>query len=226
MRRSFTIFILLLFPFWANAQWTVQITAGGGPAMELAREVHQIVASRAEYSNGTNGYFGYSYQAGLDVQYFINSRIGIGTGVAYQYSGSKDDLESYFGYQSQQHSSAIKIPVNLLWSPGKLHHSLFRFGLAANIGLMPYKMLNSYVTDEYAPFFSSLVLGYSYQLGKRLNAGILINNDINWYSRVTQYNINYDSGGIENNNTTENFIFNKHFFTAMIILSYRLFGNK
>ena len=210
MKKIFIIFSLLLLPFWATAQWSVQINAGAGPGYEDAREIHQIVSSRAEYSMGSIVYPGFSFQAGMNVHYFISTRIGVGTGLAYQYTQAKDDDYLELGLPTapkKRHVSSIKIPFVLLWSPGsRSHHSLFGFGLDANISLMSYKHWDSYTTDDYLPFFSSLLIEYSYRLRKRFSMGILINRDINWYSRTTHYDVGVGNGG---NNNTENIMFYK-----------------
>lgn len=227
MKKSIIIFVLLFSPFLASAQWSLRITAGAGPAIETAREVDQIVNSRAEYSMVSYGFTGYSFQAGMDLQYFISSQIGLGTGLAYQYSQVKDDDYLELGLPNapkKRHLSSIKIPFALLWSSGsRSHHSLFSFGLDANISLMSYKYWDSSTTDYYLPFFSSLLVEYSYRLGTRFSMGILINRDINWYSRTTHYNIGIGNGG---NTKVANIMFYKHLFSAKIMLSYRLFKGK
>ncbi len=206
--------LLLCLPFWATAQWSVRVFAGGGSANETANQEKQLTYFRIKNSKITDIAAGYTFQGGINVQYFICPKFGFCTGVGYQYSktvGLLDFITSY-GVHPNWHSESIKIPFNFLWSPGKRHHSVFNAGLATHINLMSYGTFGGLSNDQY-PVFTSAQLGYAYKLGKRFQAGILLESDIGWYARTTSY---------EPSQTT---IFaNRSFSSAQIILSYRLFG--
>lgn len=222
MKKTIAIFILLIFPFFANAQWSFKISAGAGPGFEAIKETYRIVASQAEYGSYAQTYFGYSFQGGIKVQYFISKRFGVGTGLLYHYSqaNNDDNLDLSLSYVPRSRpSNSIRIPYYLLWSPGKSHHSIFSFGLASNINLMPYRHWGNKIIDDYVPFYTTLILGYYYRVGKRFTAGITLNHDINWYCRTTHYNYFTNYGPY-------NILHERHFNSARVTMDYRLFANK
>jgi hypothetical protein len=219
MKKSLSLFLLLCLPFLAPAQWSVRIFAGGGPAFEAAHEEKQIDNYRVEKSKVTDNGFGYSFQGGVNMQYFINRRFGFGTGLGYQYKYSDiitlpEDYAPY--HKGKWHSESLIIPFNFLWSPGKRHHSVFNAGLATHINLMPYETYWGVYNDQY-PVFVSAQLGYAYRLGKRFQMGLLMETDLGWYARTAAYTPDQ----------TNAIIFaNRSFTSAQIILSYRLFGKE
>jgi hypothetical protein len=222
MKRTVVLFSLLLFPFWASAQWSFQLTGGIGPGLEVVKEVIQMAPTRAESRGVKKTYSGYSFQAGMKAQFFISPRFGIGTGLLYQYGRAKNDdnLDLGLSYVSRRRpSKSIKIPFYLLWSPGNSHHSLFSFGLASNINLMSSVIWSPEINDDYIPFYTTLVLGYYYRVGKRFEAGISMNRDINWYCRTTHYNVPSSYGA-------QNILHERHFYSAQVTMNYQLFANK
>jgi len=124
-------------------------------------------------------------------------------------------IPSLNGTMPNWHSESLKIPFNFLWSPGnKSHHSVFNMGLAIHFNLMPYETFGGVSNDQY-PVFSSAQLGYAYRLGKRFQAGTLLETDLGWYARTTAYTSDQPPTTI---------FANRSFTSAQIILSYRLFG--
>ena len=222
MKKTITILSLLMLPFFAKAQWSFQLTAGAGPGLEVVKEMIRMTPTQAELRGFTKAYAGYSFQGGMKAQYFISPRFGIGTGLLYQYGQAKNDdnLDLGLSYVSRiRPSKSIKIPFYLLWSPGKSHHSIFSFGLASNINLMPYKHWGAEIIDDYIPFYTTLVVGYYYRVGKRFEAGISMNRDINWYCRTTHYNLTTSFG-------PSNVLHERHFYSAQVTMNYQLFAKK
>ena len=208
--------LLLLFlglPFLATAQWSVQVFAGGGTAFETAHQEKQNTYFRIKNSKTTDGAVGYTLQGGISVQYLINGRFGFGTGLGYQYSKTSGPViyTTPNGTLPDWHAESLKVPFNFLWSPGKHHHSVFNAGLATHFNLMSYETYGGVSNDQY-PVYASAQLGYAYKLGKRFQAGILLETDLGWYARTASYM-----------STTTTFA-NRSFTSAQIILSYRLFG--
>lgn len=213
MKKTLLLFSLLWLPFLASAQWSVQITAGGGSAAESAVAVKQVIYSRAETKQETTSDFGYSFQGGIDVQYFINSKIGFGTGLGYRYSKSRVLTVLSPSGEKNWHAESIKIPFVFLWSPGESHRSVFNVGMATHFNLMRYDIASSVETNNQNPVFTSAQLGYAYKLGERFQVGILLDRDISWYSRTTNY-------------LSETTLFYDRYFTSLqLTLSYRLFGS-
>ena len=218
--------LLLLFlglPFLATAQWSAQVFAGGGPAFETAYEVNQIINSRYEQRQPTLSDFGYTFQGGIYAQYFINQKFGFNIGLGYQYAKSQElvNVSSPNGGLKNWHSESIKIPFNLLWSPGRSHHSVFNLGLATHFNVMKHYVIasNSQTNYQY-PVFVSAQLGYMHRLGKRFLIGIQFERDLSWYSKTVTYDVSFASYNYSQAN-----IFDSRYFTsAQIILSYRLFG--
>lgn len=206
--------LLLLFlglPFLATAQWSARLFVGGGYAMETAYEVLQNNYSKIEQHQLHYADNGYTFQGGINVQYFISPKFGFGTGLGYQYSKTSGFISTPPPEGTNWHSESLKIPFNFLWSPGKLHHSVFNIGLATHFNLMVRYVVN-YKTNYQYPVFTSAQLGYTHRLGERLQLGIQFEKDLGWYSRTAYYETNTTS-------------FDPRYFTSLqVILSYRLFG--
>ncbi|MBE0651073.1 MAG: outer membrane beta-barrel protein [Bacteroidales bacterium] len=211
MKKSLFLFLLLCIPFWATAQWSVRAYAGGGFAYETANEVLQNNYSKVEQNQLQYGDYGYTFQGGINAQYFISRKFGFGTGLGYQYSKTSGFISTPPPEGTNWHSESFKIPFNLLWSPGKMHHSFFNIGLSTHFNLMKRYVVN-YKTNYQYPVFSSVQLGYTHKLGEQFQLGIQFEKDLGWYSRTAYYETNTTS------------IDPRYFTSLQIIFSYRLFG--
>ncbi|MBN2637596.1 MAG: outer membrane beta-barrel protein [Bacteroidales bacterium] len=215
--RTLLFIFTVCLPFWSTAQWSVNFFAGGGPAHETANQEKQVTYFRLKDSKTTYGNAGYTFQGGINVEYFINQKIGFGTGVGYQYSKT-DGLPVGFstptGELPNWHSESIKIPFNFLWSPGKSHRSVLNVGLATHFNLMSYGTFGGLSNDQ-NPVFTSAQAGYTYRLGKGFQIGIVIETDLSWYARTTSY---------PSDQPPTTVFANRSFSSAQLILSYRLFG--
>ncbi len=131
IRKSIILISLLWLPFWAAAQWSVNLAAGGGIAKELEREEVKDQNSYSFFSTP-----GYSYFAGIGVDYFFSQHLGLGTGMAYSFSRSLNDLMyDVFQFERYWHSETIKIPISLLWIPGGSGRSILQLGFSTEINL-------------------------------------------------------------------------------------------
>ncbi len=212
MKKSLFLFLLLCIPFWATAQWSVQAFAGGGAAYESAYEVFRNNSSGLEQHQLHYADNGYTFQGGINVQYFISPKFGFGTGFGYQYSKTSGFVSMPPPEGTNWHSESLKIPFNLLWSPGKLHRSVFNIGLATHFNLMQRYDVSYYESNYQYPVFVSVLFGYTHSLGKRFQWGVLFEKDLSWYSR-TDY--------METHITV---LDPRHFTSLQVIFSYRLFG--
>ena len=218
MKKSIILLSLFCLPFWAAAQWTVNIRAGAGTAREFARDYtpsdHDNLPS---YSSSSTP--GYSYFGGIDANYFFSSHLGIETGLYYSYNRSRDELmHDAFDFQKYWVSQTLEIPVGLLWTPGTSGRSLLRCGFSANINLRHHEYdKNQSITYRDNPFFLRFHLGYEYGLSKMFSIGILLNSDITRFlSQIEWANTVGDVVAINHK---------RFYFTPLLTLRYQLFGH-
>ena len=217
MKKIFILSVLLWLPFWVAAQWSVSIKAGAGVAKEFERG-----NDASDPDNGLSFSFfstpGYSWFAGMYADYSFSQRLGLGTGLAYSYSRSPDDLmHDAFGFNDYWHAQTLKIPVSLLWSPGASEHSLLRFGFSGEINLRHHEFDKSQsITYRDNPFFLGVHLGYEYALSQRFRLGILLNSDITYF--LEQVEMADFNGNVAVS-------FKRYYFTSQLTLSYRIFGH-
>ena len=217
MKRIFILSVLLWLPFWAAAQWSVSIKAGAGVAKEFERD-----NDASDLDNGLSFSFfstpGYSWFAGIYTDYFFSQRLGLGSGLAYSYSRSRDDLmNDAFNFNDYWHAQTLKIPVSLLWLPGASGHSLLRFGFSGEINLRHHEFDNSQsITYRDHPFFLGVHFGYEYALSQRFRLGILLNSD------VTHFLEQVEMADFNGNVAVS---YRRYYLTAQVTLSYRIFGN-
>jgi len=175
---SIILLSLLWLPFWVSAQWSVNLTAGGGIAKEFEREEIKSERSYSFFSTP-----GYSYFAGIGVYYFFSQHIGMGSGLAYSNIRSRDNLmQNAFGITKYWHSETLKVPFSLLWAPGVSGRSILQFGFSAEINLRhhEYEKDQHSITYRDNPFFLGFHLGYEYNLSERFRLGILLNDDVTY----------------------------------------------
>ena len=220
MKRIFIILALLLFPFWALAQWSAYVTGGIGSAYEA---ISESVFRVPQYTY-VDGYsrsvaYGYTFQGGLEIEYSISSRFGLATGLDYTFSHSPGaDLNVAGGsLRTKWHAEqAIEIPISLLLLPGRRHLSTIKLGLSSNFSLM-YNTLGVYGSGMlwYNNYFWGAHLGYSRRLDDRLRLGILLNQNLNWYMEELSFKTMTGVGyGV---------IRARHYYTnLMVTVSYRL----
>ncbi len=205
---------LLFLPLWATAQWSLQAFAGGGFAYESASEVYQNHNSGLEQPQLPYADYGYAFQAGIQVQYFINTTFGLESGLGYLYNRSSGYISMPPPQGTHWHSESLKIPFNFLWSPGKRHHAVFHVGLSTHFNLMPrYEVTYDYRSNYQYPVFTSAQLGYSYKLGERSQLTIEFEKDLGWYARSSYYE------------THITVLDPRSFTTLQLLYSYRLFAN-
>ena len=218
MKKTVVSFVLLTLPFLASAQWSAYITGGGGSAIKNVTE-SVLMSNYTTNKQHTNSVaFGYSFQGGLDINYFWSPKLGLASGLTYYYSRVPGETLTT-GELSQEnwHSEAMQIPLSLLWSPGKRHRSIIRLGFSANFSLM-YNTFGQAINYWYNPFFWEVHLGYSRSIGDRFRLGLLLSQNLNWYMKEEVTNAVSDAGSG---------MVNKHYFTNVLVtVSYRLFGNK
>ncbi len=218
MKKSITIIILLLCPFWASAQWSVNLKAGAGYAKEIEKEVDPGAGISFSFFSRP----GYSYFGGIDVEYSFSKHLGLGSGLLYSYSRSMDGYANQFQMKQYWHSETLNVPVSLLWKPGTAGRSTFQAGLSAKINLrhhqyetsQPEYMANLTYRDN--PFFLGFHLGYEYAPAERFRVGILLNEDIGFFLKQI---VNAGNGDVYR-------IFYRHYFTPQLTLSYSLFRSK
>lgn len=225
MKRIFIMLTFLLLPFWASAQWSAYVTGGIGSAYETMSESlfllpHYTIVNG--YSRSTA--YGYSFQGGLDIEYFISPRFGLATGLGYTFSHSPGAFLNVAGgsLETKWHAEqAMEIPISLLWSPGRRHLSTINLGLSSNFSLMNN---TSFIYGSgflwYNNYFWGAHLGYSRRLADRLRLGILLDQNLNWYMEEFAYKtITTDVG--------TGTLRARHYYTdLMVTVSYRLLGGK
>ncbi|MBE0649238.1 MAG: hypothetical protein IH595_00205 [Bacteroidales bacterium] len=225
MKRIFIMLTFLLFPFWASAQWSAYITGGVGGAYETMSESLFLVPQYT-YVDGysSSAAYGYSFQGGLDIEYFISPRFGLATGLGYTFSHSPGATLNVTGgsLETKWHAEqAIEIPISLLWSPDRRHLSTISLGLSSNFSLM-YNTLIVYGSGFlwYNNYFWGAHVGYSRQLGDRLRLGILLNRNLNWYmEEIAFQKITTDVGS--------GTLRARHYYTNLLVtVSYRLLGGR
>ena len=218
MKKSIILLSLFCLPFLAAAQWTINIRAGAGTAMEFARDYdssdNDNLPSYSFYSTP-----GYSYFGGIDANYFFSSHLGVETGLYYSYNRSLDDmLHDFIGFHQYWVSQTLEIPVGLLWTPGTSGRSLLRFGFSANINLRHHEYdKNQSITYRDNPFFLRFHMGYEYGLSKMFSIGILLNTDITHF--LSQVMWADTAGDVVAINYT------RFYFTPLLTLRYQLFGH-
>lgn len=220
MKNTIIILLsLLCFPFWASAQWQVNLVSEAGLAVETLSQTTQAPGSNTEKPYSNYGALGYSFYGGFETQHFFTTRIGFASGLGFSYVKSPDDIVSY--PQSNWRSVSIKIPIELLVALGSGHHSNLRFGFSPHINLLQKSPdYESPFTYTYQPVFWSIHTGYFYKPSKRLQVGIMLNRDISSFLKQRQ------EGTVVNNDPeTVNLITRHSFFTAQLSLHYHLFGN-
>jgi hypothetical protein len=211
MKKIFILTVLLWLPFWAAAQWSVSIKAGAGMAKEFERD------DDGGLSFSFSSTPGYAWFAGVYADYYFSQRLGIGSGLVYAYSRSRDDLiDDHFGFDYYWRSQALKIPVTLLWAPGASGRSLLRFGFSGEINLRHHEFDKSQsITYRDHPFFLGVHFGYEYALSQKFKIGILLNSDITYF--LEQVEIGDSNGNIAVS-------YRRYYFTSQVTLSYRIFG--
>jgi len=221
MKKISLLFGLLWLPFLVSAQWSVQMTAVAGVAAETSITPAYGSSEPLHFGYST---LDYSFQGGVEVNYFYTSRFGLGSGLTYSHSRSLMDFRANPDVTEKKYwySETIKIPLNLNWALGKARRSIILLGIVGNINLRRHEFPPSgdgYGPSSYRdnPFFLGIHLGYYYSLGNRLRVGILMYRDINWFSKQIFQNPN---GTIEPALTSK-----RYFHTAQLTLSYRLFGD-
>jgi hypothetical protein len=225
MKRILIILTFLLFPFWASAQWTAYITGGIGGAYETMPESLFLAPQYTLIKNYSHSAaYGYSFQGGLDIEYFISPRFGLATGLSYTFSHSPGATLTVAGgsTETQWHAEqAIDIPLSLLWFPDRKHLSTISLGLSSNFSLMdntPFVYGSGFLW--YNNYFWGAHLGYSHRLGNRLKLGILLNRNLNWYVEEFSYNTSITSLGTGT-------LRSRHYYTNLTVtVSYRLLGGK
>lgn len=225
MKRTFIVFILLLFPFWASAQWSAYVTGGIGGAYETISESVFLVPQYT-FVHGYSHYaaYGYSFRGGLDIEYFITPRFGLATGLGYAFSHSPGSNLHVAGgsLEPKWHAEqAIEIPISLLWSLGRRPLSTINLGISSNFSLM-YNTLGVYGSGVlwYNNYYWGVHLGYSRKLGNHLRLGVLLNRNLNWYMEESSFQT--FTTGVGNGSLRA-----RHYYTNfMVTVSYRLLGGK
>jgi len=212
MKKTILFISLLWLPFWASAQWSVNINGGAGIAKEWERQPPNAQSTLPTVSFYSTP--GYSFQGGIDAIYYITPHFGLGSGVVYSHNRSLDDYIEII--KIYWHSETIKIPLTLQWTLGSSLRSTIQFGFYLNINLRQHEFDSvGSITYRDKPFFMGLRLGYAYKLGNRLSLGILFNEDLNGFMNEIYQDyrrgITYKS-------------YNRYYFTTQITFSYRLFG--
>ncbi len=221
MKKTISIFIFLVFPFFAKAQWSAYARIGAGFAGET---INESVLLMPDYNTFkpylSSSALGYSFQGGLDVNYFFSTRFGLASGLDYNYAKCPGEVLLVAGdFYSNPHSEALKIPLSLLWSPGKRHRSLLRLGLSANFGLMYNAPGITGSILWYNYYFWGVQIGYARRWGDRFRLGLLWQRNLNWYMEEIAGHAGTDVGS--------GTLFAKHYFSnLMITVSYRLLGGK
>ncbi len=210
---------LLWLPFLVSAQWSANLIAGGGLAFVTAINPGYGSSEPQHFGYSTTGY---SFQGGIEVNYFYTSRFGLGSGLIYSHSRSLMDFQANpdVTIKKYWHSETISIPLNLNWALGKARRSTIVFGLVGNINLRHHEFdAPDYRSSTYRnhPVFLGIHAGYYYNLGNRFQIGILFYRDIEWFRKEIFQNPDCT---IEPALTKE-----RYFHTAQLTFSYRLFGN-
>lgn len=215
MKKIVILFFLFCVPFWAVAQWSVNFTLGSGIAKEWE---HPGNSWTSEFPSSISKP-GLAVLAGFDADYYFRPHLGIGTGLTLAYGRSIDAYLAIASvYQEYWYSEALRVPLSLVWTPGKKRHSTFKFGISGNINLRHHK-LQAPVQPSYRdnPFFMGAHIGYCYKFDRKLKIGLLLNEDLNWF--LNQVYIVY-------NTYPPGESYNRYYFTAVATLSYQLWGKK
>jgi hypothetical protein len=217
MKNTIIILGLLCLPFWAPAQWQVNLVSEAGLAIETVSQTTQAPGDKTEKPYFNYGVLGYSFYGGIEAQHFFTTHIGFASGLGFSYIKSPDDVVNY--PYSNWRSVSIKIPLDMLIELGSRHHANLRFGFSPHINLLQKSPdYESPFTYAYKPVFWSVHAGYYYKPGNRLQVGIMLNRDISSFLKQLQEGVSIN-GGAE----TVNFITRHYFFTVQLSLRYRLF---
>ena len=147
MKKFIIIIGLLCLPFFVAAQWSVNLSGESGIAIETMRQTIQIPPDNTEKPYSNYGVLGYSFSAGIEVQHFFTSRIGMSTGLGFFFAKSPNENLITLSPQKKWHSESINIPVSFLWALGSSHRSSVRLGFSAHFNLLQkssdYESLNT-----------------------------------------------------------------------------------
>jgi len=205
---------LLALPFWASAQWAIQLSAGTGMA-----KLWQKTEIHSETSNQTYAAVNWSTVLGAEFFYHVNEHLSIGTGASYAYTYYEDPVYSSEFLTEHTDLKTIQIPLNFQWTTGKKLRSVFTLGIMANINLLQhdYRFDPDYTyTYRYTPFYTGIRAGYAYVLGKRISLGIDLYEDLSAFM-TEKYLSGTDPQEVVKTN-------HRYFYMAQIMLHYRLFG--
>jgi len=213
MKKQFILFILLSIPFWAVSQWSVNISAGMGFALEW-----QKIEKDTQSSTSSQSSVGISTGVSAGVAYAFNNHVVLGSGIGYIFSRYEDPVYSSSENKEYNHLKIIQFPLNFYWTIGSSMKSVILVGFTGNINLMQHKYETGLAyTYRYTPFYIGVQLGYSYAVSPRLNLGVVCYEDLGNF--MTDKYLKVDAHSV-------NMLIRRYLFTTQLTLSYRIFGNK
>ncbi len=211
MKKQIILFILLGIPFWAISQWSVNIGAETGFALEW-----QKIEKGSQSSTSAESTPGLSTGINAGVAYSFNDYLALGTGVGYSYARYEDPIYSSPENKEYTHLKTIRIPLNLYWSIGHSLKSVILIGLSANFNLMQHNYETGLAYSyHYTPFYTGIQLGYAYALGSRFRLGVVCYEDLGNFMTDKYFKVDPNSVDMT---------IRRYLFTTQLTLNYKIFG--
>mgnify|MGYP005838664233 CR=1 FL=1 len=158
-KKSFLFLILLTIPFLSQAQFKLNLSIGSG-----INKTH----IKDNYSVGFNQ-VGISYRGGIKLNYYLNQRFKIGTGILYTYNQNVRDFNIV---EIDRSSKAIQFPAHFGYVLASTPIEIL-LGININFNLNQKFDPSPYVLEEYQNIYTNLNLGCFYTFSERFKIGIV-----------------------------------------------------